>query len=153
MGVESSSELELSRVASEELLLIFASKELLLELEFALEELEFLEELLLEFALEELLLTLLLLEFALEELLEEVPLTEDELVGGVVPQPMFNEPDRVGAVQSIQSAVAKVRSLLGFITGAAGGACVLSRNLLILSSTGVFHSDIHAQWLPLLLLE
>jgi len=52
MGVESSSELELpSGVASEELLLIFATEELL----FALEELEFLEELLLEFAFEELL--------------------------------------------------------------------------------------------------
>ena len=72
MGEESSSELELSGVALEELLLIFANVELLLE--FALEEL-------LELALEELLLT-----FAFEELLGEVPLTEDELgVGDVVP--------------------------------------------------------------------
>ena len=73
--MESSSELELSGVASEELLLIFATEELL----FATEELEFLEELLLELALEELeFLEELLLELILEELLGVVAMLELE---------------------------------------------------------------------------
>ena len=121
MGVESSSELELSGVASEELLLIFATVELLLEfalaelLELALEELEFLEE--------------LLLELALEELLGEVPLTEDELGVWVLPQPpIVSEPERSGVVQFfILAAVAGL--LFSLNNGAVAGAFFLCRYL------------------------
>jgi len=122
--VESSSELELSGVASEELLLIFATVELLL---VALEELEFaLEELLL--ALEELLLTLLLLELALEELLLTLA-TEDELGVGVLPQPpIVREPERVGVVQFfILAAVAGL--LFSLNNGSASGAFFLCKYL------------------------